>query len=225
MKALIIEDDPQIGRLTQNLLEREGFSVELCTTGADGEKRALAFEYELIVLDQGLPDRNGVTVVEAVRKAGRTTPIIVVSGWSDSVSMIRALDAGADDYHPKPFAADVFRARVRALVRRGGARQTESVSCGNLILHRHRRRLSVNGSELRASAKEVALLEQLMLRQGEIMSRAELLEQLWNGQSDPGSNVLNVTVARLRKKLADAGATVTLEARRGIGFVLELSTT
>jgi DNA-binding response OmpR family regulator len=223
MKALLIEDDPQIGRLTQNLLEREGFSVDLCTTGAEGQERALAGQYELIVLDQGLPDRHGITVVEAMRKAGRTTPVIVVSGWSDSESMIRALDAGADDYHAKPISGDVFRARVRALVRRGGARQNESVSCGNLTLHRHKRRLAVDGSEMRATAKEVALLEQLMIRQGEIVSREELLENLWNGQSDPGSNVLNVTVARLRKKLADAGATATIEARRGIGFVLELS--
>jgi DNA-binding response OmpR family regulator len=223
MKALLVEDDPQIGRLTQKLLEREGFSVELCTTGAEGEQRALAGQYELIVLDQGLPDRHGITVVEALRKAGRTTPVIVVSGWSDPESMIRALDAGADDYHAKPISADVFRARVRALVRRGGARQNESVTCGNLVLHRHKRRLAVAGSEIRASAKEIALLEHLMMRQGEIVSREELLEQLWNGQSDPGSNVLNVTVARLRKKLADSGASATIESRRGLGFVLELA--
>lgn len=225
MKALLIEDDPQIGLLTQKLLEREGFTVDLCLTGAEGEERALTGDYEMIVLDQGLPDRNGITVVETLRKAGRTTPVIVVSGWSDSVSMIRALDAGADDYQTKPLSGDAFRARVRALVRRGGARQNESVSCGNLTLQRHRRRLAVNGSEIRASAKEIALLEQLMVRKGEIVPRDELLEYVWNKKFDPRSNALNVTVARLRKKLHTAGSTVTIEARRGLGFVLELTAT
>lgn len=224
MKALLIEDDVQVARITQRLLEREGFSVDLCLTAAEGEKQALARDYEVIVLDQALPDRHGITVVEAVRKAGRATPVIVVSGWSDPASMIRALDAGADDYQSKPLSGDAFRARVRALVRRGGTRQNESVSCGNLTLHRHRRRLVVNGSELRVSAKEVALLEQLMVRKGEIISRDELLEYVWNRKFDPRSNALNVTVARLRKKLAEAGSTAKIEARRGIGFMLELST-
>ncbi len=220
MKALLIEDEPAVARVTQRLLEQEGFSVQVAHTGVEGEQLALSESFDAVVLDQGLPDRNGITIVEAIRKAGLTTPVIVLSGWSDSISTIRALDAGADDYLKKPMPADEFRARIRALVRRGGARQIESLALGNLMLDRHRLRLESNGSELSLTAKELALLEQLMLRKGELISPAELLAAVWNRTNDVDSNVVNVTVTRLRKKLTGHRTGVTIESRRGFGFVL-----
>ncbi len=220
MKALLIEDEPAVARVTQRLLEREGFSVQVAHTGRDGEQYALSQTFDIIVLDQGLPDRNGITIVEAIRKAGRATPVIILSGWSDSTSIVRALDAGADDYLRKPIPADEFGARVRALLRRGGARQSEALAAGNLTLDRHHRRLSSSGSEVPVTAKELALLEQLMLRKDQVISPADLLEAVWNRKNDADSNILNVTVTRLRKKLTLHRTAVTIESRRGFGFVL-----
>lgn len=222
MKALLIEDEPAVARATQRLLEQEGFSVRVAHTGTEGEQLALSQTFDAIVLDQGLPDRNGITIVEAIRTAGLTTPVIVVSGWSDSISTIRALDAGADDYLRKPMPADEFRARIRALVRRGGARQTEALTVGNLTLDRHRRRLSSSGSEVRVTEKELAVLEHLMLQKGQAIAYAALLEAVWNRKNEEDSNVVNVTITRLRKKLARQKTGVTIESRRGYGFVLRV---
>ncbi|MDQ6770073.1 MAG: response regulator transcription factor [Gemmatimonadota bacterium] len=222
MKALLIEDEPAIGRVIKGLLEQEGFSVQIARTGAEGQQLGLSQTFDAIVLDQGLPDRNGITIVEAIRMAGLATPVIVLSGWSDSISTIRALDAGADDYLKKPMPADEFRARIRALVRRGGARQPGPLTAGNLSLDRHRRRLSSRGSEVPITEKELAVLEQLMLQKGRAIASAALLEAVWNRKKDVDSNVVNVTVTRLRKKLARQETGVIIESRRGFGFVLRV---
>ena len=222
MRALVIEDEPAVARVTQRLLEQEGFSVQVVHTGAEGEALVLTQSFDAIVVDQGLPDRNGITIVEALRKAGRTTPVIVLSGWSDSTSIVRALDAGADDYLQKPVGADEFRARIRALVRRGGARQAEALAAGNLVLDRHRRKLASSGSELTLTAKELAVLEQLMLRKEEVISPGDLLGAVWNRKVQVDSNVVNVTVTRLRKKLAGQETGVVIESRRGFGFMLRI---
>lgn len=222
MKALLIEDEPAVARVTQRLLEQEGFSVRVAYTGTEGEQLALSQTFDAIVLDQGLPDRNGITIVEAIRKAHRTTPIIVVSGWSDSTSTVRALDAGADDYMTKPVRGDELRARLRALVRRGGARQRDLLVAGNLTLDPHRRRLASSGFEVSLTAREFAVLERLMLRQGQVVRRDELLEAVWNRKGEIDSNVVNVTITRLRKKLTRQRTGVTIESRRGFGFLLQI---
>jgi DNA-binding response OmpR family regulator len=133
---------------------------------------------------------------------------------------VRSLDAGADDYVTKPLMVDEFRARVRALVRRGGARRTEQLTCGNVVLNRLSRQLFVGGTEVPLTAKELPLLEQLLLNMDAAVSRTELLERVWDMHFDPGSNVVDVNVARIRRKLSDAGADVIISAKRGVGFVL-----
>src|SRR5437762_6395971 len=127
MKALLVEDDATMALLTQQVLEQEGFAVDHAATGNDAQTLAFVNEYDAIVLDLALPDRNGITVLQALRKEGRSTPVIVLTGANDSASTVRALDAGADDYLTKPIVIDEFRARMRALVRRGGAKRTEQV--------------------------------------------------------------------------------------------------
>lgn len=223
MRALLVEDDATMALLTRQILEQEGFAVDVAPTGNEAQTLAFVNEYDAIVLDLTLPDRNGLTVLQALRNEGRMTPVIVLTGANDSASTVRALDAGADDYVTKPLVVDAFRARMRALVRRGGARRTEQLTVGNLTLNRLTRQVLVNGVECALTAKEFQLLEHLLLHHGQVVSRPQLLESVWDMHFDPGSNVVDVHVTRLRKKLEHAAAGVKITARRGMGFVLSAS--
>jgi two-component system OmpR family response regulator len=221
MRALLVEDDATMALLTRQVLEQEGFAVDVAATGNDAQTLAFVNDYDAIVLDLALPDRNGLTVLQALRREGRTTPVIVLTGSEDETTTVRSLDAGADDYVKKPFSIDEFRARLRALVRRGGAKRTEQLTLANLTFNRLTRQVFVNGVECTLTAKEFQLLEHFLLHSGKVVTRAELLEKVWDMHFDPGSNVVDVHVTRLRKKLESANANVKITARRGQGFVLE----
>jgi len=219
MKALLVEDDQTMALLTKQVLEQEGFAVDHAATGTEAETLALVNEYDAIILDLVLPDRNGLSVLQALRKEGRSTPVIVLTGAQDSSTTVRALDAGADDYVTKPIVIDAFRARMRALVRRGGAKRTEQLAAGNVLLNRLTREVYVDGKECGLTAKEFQLLEHFLLNRGQVVTRTELLEKVWDMNFDPGSNVVDVHVTRLRKKLNGSGANVKINAKRGVGFV------
>ncbi len=206
--------------LTRQVLEQEGFAVDHASTGNDAQTLAFVNEYDAVVLDLALPDRNGLSVLQAMRNAGRTTPVIVLTGANDSATTVRALDAGADDYLTQPIVIDEFRARMRALVRRGGATRTEQVACGNVVLNRLTRDVLIGGTPCSLTAKELQLIEYFLLHKDEVVTRSALLDKVWDMHFDPGSNVVDVHVTRLRKKLTTAGATVKITARRGMGFVL-----
>lgn len=223
MRALLVEDDAPFAFLAQSVLEQEGFAVDVAATGRDGLSLALVNDYDCIVLDLGLPDQHGVTVVQTLRRAGRDTPVLVLTGSADGPTTVHTLDAGADDYVTKPVSVELLRARIRALVRRGGAQRTENLALGNLVLNRLGRQLFVKGAEVRLTAKELPLLEQLLLHAGEVVSRTELLERVWDMHFDPTSNVVDVNVTRIRRKLQAAGADVVIEARRGVGFVVKVA--
>ena len=207
--------------LTKQVLEQEGFAVDHALTGNEGQTLAFVNEYDAIVLDLALPDRNGLTILQALRKDGRSTPVIVLTGSKESSSTVRALDAGADDYVTKPIVIEEFRARMRALVRRGGAKRTEQVVLGNVVLNRLTRQVLVAGAECNLTAKEFQLLEHFLLNQGQVVTRTELLDKVWDMHFDPGSNVVDVHVTRLRKKLEGSQADIRIGAKRGQGFVLE----
>lgn len=219
MKALLVEDDPTMALLTRQVLEQEGFAVDHAATGNEAQTLAMVNDYDAIILDLVLPDRNGLSVLQALRKEGRTTPVIVLTGSQDSSTTVRALDAGADDYVTKPIVVDAFRARMRALVRRGGAKRTEQLTGGNVVLNRLTREVFINGAECPLTAKEFQLVEHFLLNRGQVITRTELLEKVWDMNFDPGSNVVDVHVTRLRKKLDRAGANVKITAKRGMGFV------
>jgi len=203
--------------LTRQLLEQEGFAVDHAATGTEAQTLAFVNEYDAIVLDLSLPDRNGLTVLQAIRKDGRHTPVMVLTG--DQNATVRALDAGADDYVTKPLVLDEFRARMRALVRRGGAKRTEQLVCGNVVINRLTREVFVDGKECSLTAKEFQLLEHFLLNHGQVVTRSQLLEKVWDMHFDPGSNVVDVHVTRLRKKLDGAGSNMKIASRRGMGFV------
>lgn len=221
MRILVIEDDRAVSKLVRLVLSEQGYAIDIANNGEEGRALALRNEYDGIVLDLALGDRHGLDVLQSLRRAGRMTPVLVLTGREDSETIVQSLDAGADEYAVKPISNDELRARVRALVRRGASgKSIEQVSVGNMTLNRLTRRVRAGEADVALTPKELALLEHLMLRAGEVVTRTELLEKVWDMHFDPGSNVVDVHVARLRRKIEQAQGTVTISARRGYGFVL-----
>jgi len=221
MRALVVEDDEAILRLLTQSLEQEGFDVDRAQTVSEGGRLARGNEYELIILDMQLPDGRGIAVLEVIRERGGTTPVLIVSGEGDIDAMVRGLDAGADDYLDKPYQPQELRARIRALLRRGPLAGSPTIGCGNMVLHRTERRAMVDDAQLKLTAKEFALLEYLIVNRGKTLTRKELLSDVWRFDFDPGTNVVDVNVSRLRAKLAVLGATCRVEAERGVGYVFD----
>jgi DNA-binding response OmpR family regulator len=221
MRILIVDDDPGILRLMQRVLVDDGYSIDLAATGEEARTLALVNEYDGIILDLNLGDRHGFEILQELRRAGRRTPVLLYSGKGDSETIVRGLDAGADDFVVKPISNDELRARVRTLVRRGqNSRVGEQVTVGNLTLNRLTRRISCKSKDLEITSTELRLLEHLMMHAGETVTRSQLHDNIWDMHFDPSSNVIDAHVARLRKKLQTAGASAEITTRRGIGFVL-----
>jgi DNA-binding response OmpR family regulator len=222
MRLLVVDDDNAILKLISRVLRDDSYALDLASTGEEARMLALVNEYDGIILDLQLGDRHGFEILQELRRNGRRTPVLLYSGLGDTESIVRGLDAGADDYVVKPVSNEELRARVRTLVRRGSAnRVSEQVSAGNLTLNRLTRRVTCGKVEVSLTSMELKLLEHLMLRTGETVSRSELHDRVWDMHFDPSSNVIDAHVARLRKKLDKAGASAIIATRRGIGFVLE----
>ena len=220
MKLLVVEDDRMLSELIRRALVEDGFTVDVAADGEQAETVAFVHEYDGIILDLVLPGKSGLQLVQQLRREGRQTPILILTGRRDKRDIVRGLDIGADDYLTKPFDLDELKARVRALVRRGGGpRRSDQLAMGGVILDRRRRQATIEGHPLRMTPKEFALLEYLMMKADEVVTRTELLEKVWDFHFDPGSNVVDVHVARLRAKLRLANAGVSLDTVRGIGFV------
>jgi DNA-binding response OmpR family regulator len=222
MRVLVVDDDRAILNLIARVLRDEAYAIDIASTGEEARTLALVNEYDGIILDLQLGDRHGFEILQELRRNGRRTPVLLYSGLSDTDSIVRGLDAGADDYVVKPVSNEELRARVRTLVRRGaGSRVSEQVSAGNLTLNRLTRRVTCGAVDVNLTSMELKLLEHLMLRTGEIVTRSELHDKVWDMHFDPSSNVIDAHVARLRKKLDKAGASPIIATRRGVGFVLE----
>jgi DNA-binding response OmpR family regulator len=200
----------------------DGYAVDVAPVAEDGHKLALGRPYDAIVLDLELPDRNGLAVLQDLRREGLTTPIVIATAYGSTADVVRALDAGADDYLQKPFANEVLAARVRAAIRRGGARSMEKVHVGDLTLHRVHHEVHCHGKLVTLTARQYALLEFLAMRAGETVTRPLLLEHVWHLRFDPGSNVVDVHVAQLRKRLRESGSTVDIRTVRGEGYALDV---
>jgi len=221
MRILIVDDDSSILKLMQRVLSAEGYAIDLAATGEEARTLALVHDYDGIILDLHLGDRHGFEILQELRRAGSRTPILLYSGKGDSETIVRGLDAGADDFVVKPISNDELRARVRTLVRRGAnARVGEQATVGNLTLNRLTRRITCKSEELEITSTELRLLEHLMLHAGETVTRSQLHDKVWDMHFDPSSNVIDAHIARLRKKLETAGASAAISTRRGIGFVL-----
>jgi DNA-binding response OmpR family regulator len=221
MKLLVVEDDRMLLELIRRALTEDGFAVDVASDGEQAEPLAFMNDYDAIVLDLVLPGKSGLQLLQQMRREGRTTPTLILTGRRAKQDVVRGLDIGADDYLTKPFDLDELKARIRALVRRGGSQRSEpQLALGGVLLDRRRRQANVDGQPLRMTPKEFALLEYLMMRVDEVVPRSELLEKVWDFHFDPGSNVVDVHVARLRAKLRLANASLRLDTVRGIGFAL-----
>jgi DNA-binding response OmpR family regulator len=219
---LIADDDSSIALLMQRVLSEDGYAIDVATSGEQARLLAFVNEYDGIVLDLDLGDRHGFEILQELRASGRATPVLLYTGQDDSHAIVRGLDAGADGYVVKPISNSELRARVRSLLRRGSAsRPSEQVACGDLLLNRLTRTVLRSGTDIDLTPTELRLLEHFMLNAGRVVTRGELHDKVWDMHLDPSSNLVDAHVARLRKKIADAGSKVSLTTRRGVGFVLE----
>jgi len=220
MRILVVEDDRGMAKLVRLLLTEDGYAVDVTESGEEGLLLARVYPYDAVILDLGLPDRAGLAVLRALRGEGSRLPILILTARAGTEEVVNSLDAGADDYLVKPFANAELKARVRALVRRGGAVRSEQLACGALVINRLTRRALVAGTPLDLTAREFALLEHLALRAGEVVTRSELLEKVWDMHFDPGTNVVDALVLRLRRKLSAAGGSPRVATIRGAGYQL-----
>ena len=222
MRVLMIEDDRMLARIVERALGEAGHAVDVARTADEGRDRALAHSYDAILLDLELPDHSGLEVLRSLRREGRDMPVLIMTGRDDDEDIVKGLDAGADDYLLKPVSPEVLMARLRAAVRRGGTNRTEQIAMGDLVMNRLARTVSGGGKDIALTPKEFAMLEHLLLRAEEVVPRSELLEHVWNMKFDPGSNVVDAHVARLRQKLRGVVTRPEIRTARGVGFVLTM---
>jgi two-component system, OmpR family, response regulator len=220
MKILVIDDDPLIIEFVKRGLSEDGYTVDSALTGSDGLLCARIGKYDAVILDVGLPDATGFDIARDMRREADATPILMLTARTGTDSLVQGLDSGADDYLTKPFDLRELRARLRALTRRGGATRTEDITIGALTLDRVNHEVRVSNQQLRLTPKEYRLLEYFVLNEGKVVSRTELLEKVWEMNFDPQSNIVDVHVARLRRKLSRFPAAPQLETVRGFGFRL-----
>ncbi|MBI4541598.1 MAG: response regulator transcription factor [Gemmatimonadetes bacterium] len=221
MKILVVEDDRKVAGFIEQGLREEGYSVDVAPDGDEATMLAHVYDYDVIVLDVMLPKKSGLHVAAELRREGRGTPVLMLTARDATEDIVRGLDAGADDYLTKPFKFDELLARVRALVRRGGATRTELLTYGPIELDRLKHKVRVGGRGLELSPKEFHLLEHFLLRPEEVVRRTELLEKVWDMHFDPESNVVDVHVGNLRRKLRQAAQMSLIHTVRGVGFRLQ----
>ena len=222
MKILVVEDDRKVAGFIEQGLREEGYAVDVAPDGEEGTMLAHVYDYDVIILDVMMPKKTGLQVASELRREGRGTPILMLTARDTTEDIVRWLDVGADDYLTKPFRFDELLARVRALVRRGGAKRTELLTYGPLELDRLKHKVHVKGKPLDLSPKEFHLLEHFLLRPEEVVRRTELLEKVWDMHFDPESNVVDVHVGNLRRKLKRAAEADLIHTIRGVGFKLAL---
>jgi DNA-binding response OmpR family regulator len=220
MKILVIEDELRFAESLRRGLAAEGHVVVLSTDGNDGLWRASNETFDAIVLDVMLPIRNGFLVCAELRKAGNWTPILVLTAKAGEYDIAEALDAGADDYLTKPFSMVVLTARLRAITRRASTARPVALCVDDLTLDLARRRCDRGGTEIPLTRKEFAILELLMRNKGNVTTKVDILAQAWDFAHDGDSNVVEVFVSRLRRKIDTTFGTQNLRTIWGVGYEL-----
>jgi DNA-binding response OmpR family regulator len=215
-RILIAEDDPLIGAFLEKGLRANGYSTFLADDGEKAQSLSLTDEFDLLILDMGLPQREGFQVLQDLRSRGKKLPVLVLTGRSER-DVVMCLKAGADDYMRKPFHFDELLARVQTRLRSKGTAETNVLEAGEIRVDLRSRRTTVNGRAVELTAREFALLETLLRHAGQVLSRGQLLSNVWGYSFDPTSNVVDVYVNSLRKKL---GGDV-IETVRGAGYRLQ----
>ncbi len=216
MRILVVEDEPNLLRQLKSGLEAAGYAVDTAADGEDGLYLGSTETYDAVILDLGLPEIDGLTVLDRWRKDGRAMPVLVLTArdsWSDKVA---GLDAGADDYLAKPFQTEELIARLRALIRRAAGKATSELVAGGVRLDTRSGRVSLDGEPVKLTAQEFKLLSYLMHHKGKVISRTELIEHIYDQDFDRDSNTIEVFITRIRKKLGSDLISTT----RGLGYSL-----
>jgi two-component system copper resistance phosphate regulon response regulator CusR len=220
MRVLVIEDDPTVGTFVKRGLEEQRWQVDLVTSGDEGQQQAEAGSYDVIVLDMRLPGKSGMEVLRDLRGRGFEKPVLVLTAQDALDAKVDALRAGADDYVTKPFALEELLARVEAVARRPAALALPELRVGDLVLDRATRKVTRAGNPVELTPKEYTVLEYLMRHPGRVMSRTLITEYAWGYHFDPGTNIVDVVINHLRKKI-DAGRQKKLISTvRGVGYAI-----
>jgi DNA-binding response OmpR family regulator len=223
MRVLVVEDEKKTASFIRKALRAEGFAVDVCGDGNDALQLAETTPYDAIVLDIMLPGRDGLSVIKRLRQRRSVVPVLLLSARGAVDERVEGLDAGADDYLPKPFALAELVARVRAMGRRAGEPRATVLQVGDLALDTVTRVASRGGRTIELTAREYRLLEFLMQSPGRISGRMSILEKVWDYDFDPGTNLVDVYVRRLREKVdGDCGERL-IHTVRGVGYVMKVA--
>ena len=221
MKVLVIEDDPTVGQFVKRGLEEHRWSVDLIADGETGERLAMSQPYDLVVLDMRLPGKNGLEVLHGLRARGFASPVLVLTAQDAVDAKVLTLRAGADDYVTKPFAFEELLARVEALARRPRAIASTVLKVSDLELNHDTREVRRDGEIVELTPKEYSVLEYLMRHAGKVMSRTLITEYAWGYHFDPGTNIVDVVINHLRKKIDSKHAKKLISTVRGVGYVIK----
>ena len=220
MRLLVVEDNLDLAEVLRQGLEEEGYAVDLSLDGEDGLWRATTMDYDVAILDILLPGVDGLTILERMRAAGRDSPVLFLTARDATDDRVRGLDSGADDYLVKPFAWDELLARIRALLRRGPRGSDGVARYGDIELDPARREVTRNGESVSLTAKEFQILHLLLREPGRVFSRTEIIEHVYDDEFEGMSNVIDVFLSRLRKKLESPEEEPLIRTVRGVGYAL-----
>jgi two-component system, OmpR family, response regulator len=221
MRVLLVEDDERLSDSLARGLRGEGYAVDVAGSGDDALLQARVYDYDVVILDVMLPGPDGVAVCRTLREAGRWSPVLMLTARDGVADRVRGLDAGADDYLVKPFDFGELVARVRALLRRGAPERPAVLVAGDLEVDPATRAVTRGGRRVDLSAREFALLEFLARRAGQVVSRTELLEHVWDRNYEGSTNIIDVYVGYLRRKLENPFGRPLIRTVRGAGYVIE----
>jgi two-component system copper resistance phosphate regulon response regulator CusR len=220
MRILLVEDDPRIARFVSQALREQAYAVDAAADGDDALYKASVNDYDAVILDVMIPGRDGFEVCRELRAAGSAVPVIMLTARDAVPDRVAGLDSGADDYLTKPFEVSELLARLRALLRRGRDVRPALVSVADLRIDTRAHAVARAGRRIELTAKEYALLEYLARERGRVLTRAEIAEHVWDENFDPLSNLIDVNINRLRRKVDDGFALPLIHTRRGEGYML-----
>ena len=221
MRILIVEDEKKLNDILQRSLKAEGYTVDGVTTAGDGFESVKNFHYDLIILDLQLPDGSGTHLLKRIREQGHTMPALVLTARSDLDAKLENFRAGADDYVVKPVAMAELAIRVQALLRRGPALQENIIRADSLEINRLTRQVKRDGRRVELSAKEYSLLEYLLLNSGRILSRSMIVEKIWDQSFEGLTNIVDVYIGHLRRKIDEGHDIKLIRTVRGLGYTLD----